>query len=497
MSEDEEFEFRARAEAEASRPTTTPPIKQPLGVSDYLAAVPETIAKFGSSAIAAPISGLAGLVQGLGGEMSADERVSQVQNALTYEPRTQGGQALSDTLGLPFQKYAQGADWAGQKASDLTGSPMLGAGVNTALQGLPLLLGAKIPSVPKSMPALNPAVAAAGELGLRLTPEQAGGGFLGRAVQSLSGSAKLERSMSKKNAPVVNSAAKAEIGIPESEPFSDQSMTQAKAPHNAVYKEVSRLGQIPVDTTYQNAISNLTDRTGSGSFGFDVPPQIQALKEGYGSIDSFDAKDAVNKIRQLRKDSNANQKIYDPEKNALGQAQRGVADALENQLDRYVQTLSQTGAVAPDLINRYRDARMQLAKINSVENALDGANVSAKDLWKQKDRGVPLSGDLARIADAYGNFDRSLQDVSKIRDSGPFGVLDTLFGVTAGMAHPAALSAILARPLARSALASPLYQKSLQGAPLLAPSSPRLLGAAKLLPLIDQRQQPLLQWDQK
>lgn len=480
--------------------TATPvgkaPEKAPLSLKDYLAAIPETSAHLGSGAIAAPISGLAGLMAAAGkglGLTNTDpaDVVRSVQQGMTYQPQTQGGQNLSGAIGYLPQKFAQGADWAGGKTADLTGSPALGAAVNTAIQASPMLLGMKLPAgAPKIAPAVAPEVADATAAGLRLTPEQAGAGLVPRAVQSLAGSAKLERSLSKTNAPIVNDLAKQDIGVPASATLNDATFAAAKAPHNAVYNRVASLGSVPTDAAYQSAIGNLTNRTGSGSFGFDVSPAVQNLKEGYGGVTQFDAADAVAKIRQLRRDATTNQKIYDPEKNALGVAQRGVADALEDQLDRHVQTLAQSNAVPPNLISQFRAARVSLAKINSVENAMQGTNVSAKALAKQP----YLSGNLKTVADAYGNFDRSLQDVSKIRDSGPFGVLDGVFGAAAGLAHPALFTSILARPLVRAALASKPYQAvGIQRALMGQPSFPGLMGTGKLLPF---QQQGLLTQDQ-
>jgi hypothetical protein len=88
--------------------------------------------------------GLAGIGQGLKNtlapdptNMSAADRVRQVQEALTYQPRTELGKATVETAALPFNKLAEGADWAGKKTTDITGSPLLGAAVNTGIQFLP------------------------------------------------------------------------------------------------------------------------------------------------------------------------------------------------------------------------------------------------------------------------------------------------------------------------------------------------------------------------
>jgi hypothetical protein len=127
----------AAAYREASQASKTP-------VGDIASSVQEPLATLASSAVAAPVAGLAGLgamgtnALGLTNADPAD-LIRRVQGAMTYQPRTQAGQAVTGAISYPFEKLAQGADWAGQKAADVTGSPAVGAGVNTAIQALPLV----------------------------------------------------------------------------------------------------------------------------------------------------------------------------------------------------------------------------------------------------------------------------------------------------------------------------------------------------------------------
>jgi hypothetical protein len=108
-------------------------------------AVGETALAFGTGAVAMPFAGLAGLATGaarkigITGAEPADV-VRATQEALTYQPRTAAGQKVTRAVGLPFELLAKGADWAGGKTTDITGSPALGAGVNTAIQMAPALL---------------------------------------------------------------------------------------------------------------------------------------------------------------------------------------------------------------------------------------------------------------------------------------------------------------------------------------------------------------------
>lgn len=108
-------------------------------------AAAETALAIGSGGIAAPIAGLAGLATAGGralGLTNADpaDVVRGTQEAMTYQPRSVGGQAATRAIAWPFEKLAQGADRIGQSVVNATGSPMLGAATNTAIQAAPLVL---------------------------------------------------------------------------------------------------------------------------------------------------------------------------------------------------------------------------------------------------------------------------------------------------------------------------------------------------------------------
>jgi hypothetical protein len=113
-----------------------------------LAAIPKAAAQIASGAVAAPVAGYAGMgaaaARGLG-LTSADPAsvVNKVQSALTYQPSSPIAQGLASGINYLPGKFAQGANWAGGNVAQATGSPALGAAVNTGIQALPLALGAR------------------------------------------------------------------------------------------------------------------------------------------------------------------------------------------------------------------------------------------------------------------------------------------------------------------------------------------------------------------
>src|SRR6266852_173945 len=124
-------------------------IKTPRSMSMFEAfgegrkGIMEGVASLASGAVAGPVSGLAGIAQQLfpSPDMSAGARVRQVQNALTYGPRTEVGRDITNAASYPFVKLSELADKAGGKVTDVTGSPALGTAANVTLQSAPLMLG--------------------------------------------------------------------------------------------------------------------------------------------------------------------------------------------------------------------------------------------------------------------------------------------------------------------------------------------------------------------
>lgn len=452
---------------------------------DYMspASIVEPAANLATSMISTPVAGLAGIATG--GNANVVEKVS----GATYQPKSAGGKAVLGAIQYPFQKLAQFADFVGDKVnrpvSSVGGGPAtsyspgsggwpmggsdasaLGAaGVNTAIQALPSIFlkgpkgavrAAEVAEAPKP---IAPRQAIVDELiakGLKVTPTQAGAAG-GSLAEGLSGHAKLERSISLKNAKRVNELVGEDVGLKGSKEITQADINRLKAEANKGYSAIAKTGLRKASAEYRREIASIGDRTGGESFAGDVPPDIVKLKKYYESRQQFTAEDAVNKIRQLRSEGSKNIKaINAPEQNAKGHVQKAIAEALDNELTRHAESIGK-----PELAANYKAARVQLAKVHTLEDALDGSNVSAAELAKAKDRGAPLTGNMDLIARAHTEFDRSFQNAAKVRDSSPFSVIDLGAGVAGASASPALTAAVLARPLTRAVLASDRYQRGL------------------------------------
>lgn len=125
-------------------------VTEPMGMTAENTANPvanaagplEAVAQAGTGLAGMAAGGLAGLGQGaknlVAPGMPAADRVRQVQDALTYQPRTGMGAGTSTVAGAPGALYDAGTTKAGEFTTDVTGSPAAGAAVKTVLSAAPI-----------------------------------------------------------------------------------------------------------------------------------------------------------------------------------------------------------------------------------------------------------------------------------------------------------------------------------------------------------------------
>ena len=355
--------------------------------------VGETALQLATGTVAQPVAGLAGLEKlatGQGPAAAANE-VGSLENALTYQPRTADGQAISHYAGLPFQALARGANYVGSKTADLTGSPLAGAAVNAGIQTIPLWLSAKLPALrdeAAAEPPVSDAVAMARAHGLKLTPTQAQvpGTFLGRLTESLMGHAKLERELSRANAPTVTRVAAEDVGIvpPKTPAAMRDAINDAYAPHRAVYDELTNLGPIPTDEDYTKALAEATKGRG---FTANAAGPYTELRTQY-SAPSFTGQQALEEIQSLRQEGGetAYSKRYAPAERALGKAKLKIANAIEEQINRHLNSLASGQPPAPDVEGFMRDFE-QTAPPSDAEGSM--RRVGSTHVALEPDAGVP------------------------------------------------------------------------------------------------------------
>jgi len=154
-------------------------------------------------------------------------------------------------------------------------------------------------------------------------------------------------------------------------------------------------GRFITGTDYLNDLIKVEDKFKNTSFGQGVPSKIEKLVKEV-TVADFDAKDAIQQIRKLRDASSLNLKSSKPERVDLGHAQRDIAAAIEDELER----AAISAGAPPELLANYRAARKQIAISHTIENAMKGAtgDVDLFKLGKMYDNREYMEGDLLKAA---------------------------------------------------------------------------------------------------
>jgi hypothetical protein len=141
-----------------------------------------------------------------------------------------------------------------------------------------------------------------------------------------------------------------------------------------------------------------------------VPETVSNLIKTFAA-DKFDAKDAVKVTQTLREQAKSN---FFKGDNDLAKSQIGIANALENQIER-----SLTAAQRPDaakLLEQFRLSRQRMAVSHTIEDAIKegSGTVMASKLARDIQSGKYVSGDVKTIAEFANVFPRVMQSPSQI-----------------------------------------------------------------------------------
>jgi hypothetical protein len=309
----------------------------------------------------------------------------------TYSPRTASGQAQTEFLGELF-------------------SPLSESGADVALTGMVPELPTAVPRGPVARapkPAPMPTegqqtLANIRKQGIKVTPREASQitgdkNFFGRALQAIGGDTKVSKDIAAANQPVINKMGAKAVGA---DSLTERGLKPVKDHGNAVYNEMSSIGQLQPTPELSAAIEKARgSATESTKRNTDIDKFVDGVLAEFGG--AVDAGQVVNRVRELRRDAQNSRKGEGDKRptiqqEALGEAQRAVADALDDFLEYNAAT-----AGKPELAKRYKENRVRLAKVGTVEGATRAGNLNAKELYAAKKKGAPLSGKLEEVAVAH------------------------------------------------------------------------------------------------
>lgn len=393
----------------------------------------------GSGMLAGPVSGLAGLASMpfKGGEGAADV-VRNVQDAMTYQPRGkaagQMGELQDKLLSLP----AQAGDWAGGKVTDVSSGAMpkgagpatLGTLTNIGVQAIPAVLGSRAHASLRASAAdtatqramSNDLARRAVDAGYKIPPSEMAQSGAGRAVlqqlEGLGGKAAMQQDASIANNRIVGEGTRRQGQIPGEGQITAEDMDAARDPHLAVYEEARGLSQ------RANAAVEAWRRA-----NFEAKRQ-RAFYERSMNPEAQDAAQAA------QREANHHMAVLEAEATRLGNV--GLADRL-------------------------RGARVSLGRLGTIDNARNTATgeVSAQDLKRARDRGVPVNGEMGLAADMSEAFRGKLTQPQVIQP-GVSRLDSAVAAAAAALKGPKALALTGLPYLTRRLLLSDAVQQSMR-----------------------------------
>jgi hypothetical protein len=355
----------------------------------------EAVGHLASGSVAAPLSGLAGLVGALmpGPEGQGGDYVNRVGNALTFQPKSTVGQKIVDVLNIPFEYLHKGAQRVGQMTQDEGAPPAVAAGVQTGIEALPLALMARGKTAASAAAESRNTVRdatykAARTEGYVFPPSATGAGIGNAAVEGISARSMLNQDMILKNQQTTNKIARREVGLPEDKAITVGALEGRRQQLAAPYREASAIDPI-------------------------VAQDVQAL-------------------RQARADASGWYKAYDHTPNPLYEKKAKRFEQRAEQLEQFIEQAAQQ-AGKPDLMDRIRVARREIAKTYDVQRALNlgTGDVSASVFGSLLDKGRPLTGGLETIGRAHQAFSPYMRDGAGIANPG-VGRTHSALGVGGG-----------------------------------------------------------------
>jgi hypothetical protein len=379
-------------------------------------------------AVAAPSRALASTLTGskIAGAFNPTSELGQtIQQAFTSNMPTQAASAIGGGLG------AEAAKGIGGGAIGQTIGGLIGGGIGAGIVS-PKPIGQSVEQLQNVNK--DRLLKEAQKEGYIALPSDVGAGKGAKALETISGKYKSEELASSKNQNIANNLTRKYLGLPESAPINTDTLSGIRSSVSPAYEAVKNTGVI--DLGESNPFSNIVESIQSTPAGKDA--LMREVKPKY----FIDSKDAVDQIKQLRATGDAYYKSGtntlkpDPEHLKLGRKYIAEANRLENILEDHVNKIGQ-----PDLIKNLRDARQEIAKTYTVQNALIGENlVDYRKIGKMMDK-KPITGELALA----GKFAKEFPRVNKpVAYEPPAFTLPDVFGSLVGMG----VDAITGIPLA-------------------------------------------------
>lgn len=218
------------------------------------------------------------------------------------------------------------------------------------------------------------------KIGLVLPPTQTQDSFINNRLESIAGKAAIKQEAVNRNQSKTNAAVAKDLGLPPEADITEGKLDALRDKLAQPYRDVVALPTPPPDRT----------KGIKGSFGGQYP-----LIGG----DKMSPEKALHDLKQTRADAQKYWREYD--RTGVVAAQ-DKAESLSKSAEKLEDYLEKTAIAAgkPELVNKLREARKEIAKTYTVEKALNlgDASISAPALGRALDQGKPLDGNMRTVA---------------------------------------------------------------------------------------------------
>jgi hypothetical protein len=343
------------------------------------------------------------------------------------------------------------AGTAGQTTTELTGSPVAGLavamGTPTAITSVAQARQARLQAEQARNAVRDLTIRAGQAEGYLVTPGSVTPSAQNVLLERLGGKTRTQQEAASQNQQVTDRLSRRALSLPDDAPLTRENMRQIRGQeYQRGYAPLNNIGVVRADQDFDNALNNvLAAYTGPGrSFPNAIPQPVQDLVANY-RVGQFNAADAVGATRTLREASRANLARGD---NEMGLAQRAISNALEDQIERSLQTAGNPNAQA--MLDQFRASRQRMAISHAVEDAIveGGGSVNARQLANDlQTRGRYFSGDLDLIA-RFANVARPVMVPPGTMGTPGAG---TMLGPTLGGGVGAGAGALMGGPQGASA----------------------------------------------
>jgi hypothetical protein len=308
----------------------------------------------------------------------------------------------------------------------------------------------KAVSGPAQTPQMQEAVTAAREAGYVVPPSQARESVVNRLLEGTAGKRSTEQAASVRNQVVTNRLANETLGLAPDVQLTPAVLDSVRAEAGKAYQAVAGLGDFNV--------------TGGVKLPSEV--KVRSVLDPYvmTSSNKVDAGELVRAWKQANADATAYYRAYGRDANpeTLAKAKQAVDSA--KQIDLFLNTELKAKGL-DDLLSDLKDARVQIAKTHSVEDALNPVtgNVDAKKLAARLEKGKPLSGGIETAGRFASQFKQAARTPESIGSTPGFSPLDVFAasGASAALGSPLGMLAAYGRPIARNIALSGAVQNRL------------------------------------